>query len=103
MTALPPAVFLVWLITKRRALSAGVALPLAALLIYFIQLIYFKLGMNVLHTAVLDGLLIALTPTPSQEDRVNLNYDFGYHWDTITASIRCISVLDFQKKFIGTT
>ncbi len=57
-----PVLFLIWLITKRRGLSASVALPLAAAVLYVLQLIYFKASLNTLHAAVLDGLLTALTP-----------------------------------------
>ena len=60
--ALIPIVSLIWLITKRRGSSASVALPLVAALLYISQVIYFKTDLNVLHAAVLDGLLTALTP-----------------------------------------
>ncbi|SMF01611.1 lactate permease [Alteromonadaceae bacterium Bs31] len=57
-----PIIFLIFLMTKKKSMPSYRALPLAALVLYFIMLIVFNQNPNALHAAVLDGLLVAWTP-----------------------------------------
>lgn len=61
LTLLPIAL-LVFLMTKKNAISANRALPLSALLLYLILLGFFPLGFRLVNAAVIAGLLTALTP-----------------------------------------
>ena len=57
-----PIALLIWLMTKRKGMPSSQALPLVAVLMYLIQLIYFARDPNTVHATVLWGLLTALTP-----------------------------------------
>lgn len=57
-----PVVLLVILMTKKRSMSSNRALPLAALVLYVILLAYFRARPVLVHAAVVEGLLAALTP-----------------------------------------
>lgn len=57
-----PIGLLIYLMVKKRPLPAGRALPVAALVLYLLQLAWFRAAPNVVHAAVLEGLLTALTP-----------------------------------------
>ncbi|ACR11716.1 L-lactate permease [Teredinibacter turnerae T7901] len=57
-----PIVFLIYLMTRRNSMPSYKALPLCALLLYFIMLVVFARDPVLVHAAVLDGLLIAWTP-----------------------------------------
>jgi len=57
-----PVVLLVYLMTKKQSVSSNRALPLAALVLYVILLTYFAMRPVLVHAAVVEGLLTALTP-----------------------------------------
>lgn len=59
--ALPVALLIFWM-TKRRSVPSNRALPLAALMLYAILLGYFAVRPVLVHAAVVEGLLTALTP-----------------------------------------
>ncbi|RDV24517.1 L-lactate permease [Alteromonas aestuariivivens] len=57
-----PIVLLVYLMGKSDSMSASKALPLIAMLVYFIMLIVYQHDANLVHATVVKGLLLALTP-----------------------------------------
>ena len=57
-----PIFLLVWLMTKRNNMPSFRALPLVALLLYAIKLIYFDLDANLVNATVVSGLLTAWVP-----------------------------------------
>ncbi|TVZ40105.1 lactate permease [Alteromonadaceae bacterium 2753L.S.0a.02] len=57
-----PIVLLIYLMTKRNSMPSFKALPLSALVLYFIMLVVFAQDPNRVHAAVVDGLLTAWTP-----------------------------------------
>ncbi len=61
LAGLPIGLLVHWM-TRRDGLPSSRALPLAALLLYAILLVYFRLPPLLVHAAVVDGLLTALTP-----------------------------------------
>jgi len=61
LAALPVALLVFWM-TKRRSVPSNRALPLAALVLYAILLGYFAVRPVLVHAAVVEGLLTALTP-----------------------------------------
>jgi|GEM_PF-4609359 len=64
-----PVVLLVFLMTKRRAMSAARGLPLAALVIYITRLVYFGSDPNFIHAA-LDGIYHSKTRIPSHSSPI---------------------------------
>lgn len=59
--ALPIALLVYWM-TKKDSMPSNRALPLAALFLYGILLLWFRTGPVLVHAAVVEGLLTALTP-----------------------------------------
>lgn len=57
-----PIVLLIFLMVKKNPLSSHKALPIVALLFYFIKLVYFNESANIINATVISGLLTALTP-----------------------------------------
>ncbi|AFG37663.1 L-lactate permease [Spirochaeta africana] len=57
-----PIALLIYLMTKRNSTPSHIALPLTALATYLLGLTVFQHDPNLLHAAVLDGLLTAWTP-----------------------------------------
>lgn len=57
-----PVVILIFLMAKPRGMPSQRALPLVALLMYAIKLIYFEDDPNLIHATVVQGLLSALIP-----------------------------------------
>ncbi len=57
-----PVLVLVFLMTKKNAMPSAKALPLSAFLVYLLALAVFARDANLVHAAVLDGLLLAWTP-----------------------------------------
>jgi len=57
-----PIVLLIYLMTRKNSMPSFKALPLCALVLYVIMLVVFGRDPNVVHAAVLDGLLVAWTP-----------------------------------------
>jgi len=61
LAALPIGLLVYWM-TKKDGMPSNRALPLAALLLYLLLLGYFGVGPFLVHAAVVEGLLTALTP-----------------------------------------
>ena len=61
LAALPIALLIV-LMTRKNGMPANRALPLAACVLYLILLLFFPIRPLLLHAAVVEGLLTALTP-----------------------------------------
>ncbi len=57
-----PIGLLIFLMTMRNGMAANRALPLAALVLYGILLVYFRFDPVLVHAAVVEGLLTAMTP-----------------------------------------
>jgi len=57
-----PVLFLIWLMVKRRSVPSQRALPLSALVLYFIVLFAFRFEPREVHANVISGLLLAWTP-----------------------------------------
>jgi lactate permease len=57
-----PIILLVWLMTKKNNMPSFRALPLVALLLYAIKLIYFDIDANLVNATVVSGLLTAWVP-----------------------------------------
>ncbi len=57
-----PILLLIWLMVKKNSMPSSQALPLVAVILYFIKLIYFGANPNDVHANVIAGLLTALTP-----------------------------------------
>jgi lactate permease len=62
LAAVLPIALLVYWMTRKNSMPSNRALPLAALLLYGILLVWFGLGARLAHAAVVEGLLTALTP-----------------------------------------
>lgn len=60
--AIFPIVLLIYLMTKRKNWPSYKALPVAALLLYFIKVFYFDSSFREVNAALIDGLLTAWTP-----------------------------------------
>lgn len=61
IAALPIGLLVYWM-TKKNGMAANRALPLAAVLLYGILLVYFRLNPVLVQAAVVEGMLTALTP-----------------------------------------
>lgn len=57
-----PIILLVFLMTKKNSMPSHQALPLAALVLYLIKLVYFQSDPNLMNATVVDGLISAWTP-----------------------------------------
>ncbi|QQS50198.1 MAG: L-lactate permease [Bacteroidota bacterium] len=57
-----PIVLLVFLMTRKNSMPSSKALPLVALVLYFILMVVFGHDANLVHANVLSGLLVAWTP-----------------------------------------
>ncbi len=57
-----PIVLLLYFMTRKNSMPSAKALPLTALITYFIVLIVFKQDANLVHACVVKGLLVAWTP-----------------------------------------
>lgn len=57
-----PILLLIYLMTRKKSMPSFRALPLVALLTYFVILIVFQPDANLVHANVLKGLLLAWTP-----------------------------------------
>ncbi|MCK5200160.1 MAG: L-lactate permease, partial [Spirochaetales bacterium] len=57
-----PIGLLIFLMVKKNPLASHIALPIVALLFYFIKLVYFEENANIINATVLSGLLTAWTP-----------------------------------------
>ncbi len=57
-----PIVLLLYFMTRKNSMPSAKALPLTALITYFIMLIVFRQDANLVHATVVNGLLVAWTP-----------------------------------------
>ena len=57
-----PILLLIYLMVKKNNMPSSKALPLTALITYFIMLIVFRQDPNLIHATVVKGLLVAWTP-----------------------------------------
>ncbi len=62
LLSMSPIAILIFLMTRRNGTPSHVALPVVALLVYAIKLVYFEADPNLVNATVLNGLLTALTP-----------------------------------------
>ena len=62
IVAISPIAILIWLMTKKKSMPSHRALPLVAILLYLIQLLYFGADFKLMNATVIDGLLTAWTP-----------------------------------------
>lgn len=62
ISAYLPIVVLIYLMTRKNSMPSFRALPLTALLLYFIVLIVYQRDPTEVHAAIVDGLLVAWTP-----------------------------------------
>lgn len=57
-----PILLLIWMMTKKNALPSHIALPVTALIIGFLQLVYFGTSGRLLTANIISGTLSAITP-----------------------------------------
>lgn len=62
VVAIFPIVLLIYLMTKRNSWPSHKALPVVAVLLYLIKVLYFGSSLREVNAAVIDGLLTAWTP-----------------------------------------
>ena len=55
-------VILIYMMTKKNSLPSYIALPIAALLVYIVKLVYFESDPNLTNATIISGLLTALIP-----------------------------------------
>lgn len=60
--SIAPVLLLIWLMVKKRSVPSQRALPLSALMLYFIVLFAFRFDPREVHANVISGLLLAWTP-----------------------------------------
>ncbi len=60
--SLSPIAILIFLMTRKNGTPSHIALPLVAVLVYAIKLVYFGEDANLVNATVLNGILTALTP-----------------------------------------
>lgn len=60
--SITPVILLIWLMVKKNAVPSHIALPGIALLIYFLQLFYFKNNFMLLNANAIAGVIATLTP-----------------------------------------
>ncbi|MBN2306882.1 L-lactate permease [Candidatus Peregrinibacteria bacterium] len=62
IVAISPIVILIWLMTKKNSMPSHRALPLVALLLYLLKILYFGSDFKLMNATVINGLLTAWTP-----------------------------------------
>ncbi|MBU0706277.1 L-lactate permease [Patescibacteria group bacterium] len=60
--AVSPIAILIWLMTKKRSMPSHLALPLVAILLYLLKILYFGSDLKLMNATLIDGLLTAWTP-----------------------------------------
>ncbi|MDE9434460.1 L-lactate permease [Xenorhabdus bovienii] len=60
--SIAPIVLLIWMMTKRNGIPSYMALPLTAVIVYFIQLFWFESSSLLLHANIITALVSVLTP-----------------------------------------
>ncbi|PIE44352.1 MAG: lactate permease [Gammaproteobacteria bacterium] len=62
LVSILPIALLILLMVKKNGLPSYIALPLIAVLVYILQLTYFKSGLTVVNANVISGMIATLTP-----------------------------------------
>lgn len=62
LAAISPIIILIYLMTRKKSVASYIALPISAVLLYLIKLLYFQSDFNLMNAAVINGLLMAWTP-----------------------------------------
>lgn len=62
IVASAPIIILIYMMTRKNSVPSHVALPVTAVLVYGIKLIYFGYNPNLINATVVNGLLTAWTP-----------------------------------------
>lgn len=62
LVSISPILLLIFLMTKKRSVRSNIALPVAAAVLYLLQLGYFGRRSDLVHAAVIEGVLTSLTP-----------------------------------------
>jgi lactate permease len=60
--AILPVAVLIYVMTKKRSWPSHISLPFAAVMVYFLTLVRFRLDPNLVNATVVNGALSALTP-----------------------------------------
>lgn len=68
-----PILLLIWAMTKRNAVPSHIALPAVAVLVAFIQLVFFQANAGLLRANVIAGALSVLTPISIVAGAILLN------------------------------
>ena len=62
IVAISPIALLIWLMTKKKSMPSHLALPLVAILLYLLKILYFGSDFKLMNATLIDGLLTAWTP-----------------------------------------
>jgi lactate permease len=62
LVAISPIAILIYLMTKKRSMPSHLALPLVAILLYLLKILYFGSDFKLMNATLIDGLLTAWTP-----------------------------------------
>lgn len=60
--AISPIALLIFLMTKKKSMPSHLALPLVAILLYLLKILYFGSDFKLMNATMIDGLLTAWTP-----------------------------------------
>ncbi|WP_338885192.1 MULTISPECIES: L-lactate permease [Xenorhabdus] len=60
--SIAPIVLLIWMMTKRNGIPSFIALPLTAVMVYFIQLFWFEAQPIILNANIITALISVFTP-----------------------------------------
>lgn len=60
--SIAPIILLIWMMTKHQGVPAYIALPLTALVVYALQLLWFNGDLLLLHANVITALVAVFTP-----------------------------------------
>ncbi len=60
--SLAPIALLIWMMTKRKSIPSFVALPISAVILYGLHLLYFQSGFTLSNAGVMAGFLTAFVP-----------------------------------------
>ncbi|WP_237387910.1 L-lactate permease [Xenorhabdus sp. Sc-CR9] len=60
--SISPIILLIWMMTKRNGIPSYIALPLTALIVYFMQVFWFGVQPRLLHANIITALIAVFTP-----------------------------------------
>ena len=91
--AISPLVILIYMMTKKKSVPSHIALPVSAVLVYVLQLVYFASNPNLVNATVIKGILAALTPISIIWGAVLLNKTMEHSgaWKNVTSWLYGIS------------